>query len=237
MPPTAILIAAGAQKFFVEERRTKAFNLTLLIFPCLFPVVLLVVLINMAIGRPEPFFCREDWPQVLLLAVVMLMTSAGFYLAWKAVDRYAKLFLLQISMFPVLIGSNFMITAMFREWKAPILFFESVYPDIPKENTIIVTNRRPFQDVCWAFKSDNVYMTNSKNEIEYGLSYPDAKHRFLQNFDTMELLFWKQKQKKGFMVLVTPLNDFDLYSKLLPKPIWVKKSHPGLVDGYVVALY
>ena len=237
MPPAAILIAAGAQKFFVEERRTRAFNLTLLIFTCLFPAAILLILINIAVGRPEPFFCREDWPQVVLLAGVMLMAAAGFYLAWKAVDRYAKLFLLQISMFPLLIGSNFIVPAMFREWKSPTLFFESVYPDIPKENTIIVINRRPFQDACWAFKSDNVYMTNSRNEIEYGLSYPDAKHRFLSDFDAVEPVFWKQKKNKGFMLLVTPLKDFAFYEKVLPKPVWVKKSHPGLIDGYIVALY
>lgn len=237
LPPTVILIAAGARKFFVEERRTKAFNLTLLIFPCLFPVAILLILINMAVGRPEPFFCREDWPQVVLLAVTMLMAAAGFYLAWKAVDRYAKLFLLQISMFPLLIGSNFICPAMFREWKSPILFFESVYPDIPKENTIIVTHRRPFQDVCWAFKSDNVYMTNSRNEIQYGLGYPEAKHRFLPDFDSLEPVFWKQKKNNGFMVLVTPMKDFPFYEKVLPKPIWIRKSHPGLIDGYIVALY
>jgi len=237
MPPTAILIAAGARKFFVEERRTKAFNLTLLVFTGLFPVAILLVLINMATARPEPFFCREDWPQVVLLAGIMLMATAGFYLAWKAVDRYAKLFMLQISMFPLLIGSNFIVPAMFREWKSPILFLESVYPDIPKENTIIVTNRRPFQDVCWAFKTTDLYMVNGKNEIEYGLSYPEAKHRFLPDIDALEALCWQQKKKKGFIVLVTPLENYKFFEKYLPKPVWVKKSHPGLIDGYIVALY
>jgi len=167
----------------------------------------------------------------------MLMAAAGFYLAWKAVDRYAKLFLLQISMFPLLIGSNFIDPAMFREWKSPILFLESVYPDIPKENTIIVTNRRPFQDVCWAFKSTDVYLVNGKNEIEYGLRYPEAKHRFLPDIDALEALCWQQKKKKGFLVLVTPLENYNYFEKYLPKPVWVKKSHPGLVDGYIVALY
>ena len=237
MPPAAILIAAGAQKFFIEERRSKAFNLTLLVFTIAFPVAILLVLANIASAWPEPFFCLADWPQVVLLAVIAAMTITGFYLAWKAVDRYIKLFLFQFSMFPLLIGANFIFPAMFREWKAPILFLESVYPDIPKENTIIVTNRRPFQDVCWAFKNTQVRMFASKNEIEYGLDYPEEKHRYIPDIDALTALCWSQKKLKGHLVLVTPLEYFPFFEKYLPKPVWVKKSHPGLIDGYIVALY
>ena len=237
LPPTAILIAVGAQKFFVEERRSLAFHLTLLVFTIAFPVAILLVLANMASAWPEPFFCREDWPQIVLIAVVALMTVIGFYLAWKAVDRYIKLFLLQVSMFPVLIGANFIFPAMFREWKAPILFLESVYPDIPKNNTVIVTNRRPFQDVCWAFKTNKMRMYAGRDEIEYGLSYPEEKYRFIPNFDALESLYWNLKKKKWNLVLVTPLEDYPFFEKRLPKPVWMKKSHPGLIDGYIVALY
>ena len=237
MPPAAILIAAGAQKFFVEERRSKAFHLTLLIFTVALPVAIVVILANVVSAWPEPFFCWEDWPQIVLLALVSGMTITGFYLAWKAVDRYAKLFLLQISMFPVLIGANFFFPAMFKEWKAPILFLESVYPDIPKENTVIVTNRRPFQDVCWAFKTTDMRMFRGRNEIEYGLSYPEAKKQFIPDYDALEAVYWDQKKRKGHLVLVTPLEEYPYFEKRLPKPVWVKKSHPGLIDGYIVALY
>ncbi len=237
LPPAAILIAAGAQKFFVEERRSLAFHLSLLIFTIAFPVTILLVLANMVSAWPEPFFCLEDWPQIVLLAAVSLMTIIGFYLAWKAVDRYIKLFLLQVSMFPVLIGANFIFPAMFREWKAPILFLESVYPDIPKTNRVIVTNRRPFQDVCWAFKANDMRMYAGRNEIEYGLSYPEEKYRFIPNFDALESLYWNLKKKNWNLVLVTPLEDYPFFEKRLPKPVWVKKSHPGLTDGYIVALF
>jgi len=237
MPPAAILIAAGAQKFFVEERRSKAFHLTLLVFSIAFPIAILAVLANMASGWPEPFFCREDWPQVVLLASVAAMTITGFYLAWKAVDRYAKLFLLLISMFPVLIGANFIFPAMFKEWKAPISFLETVRPELPGGDLVIVTNRRPFQDVCWAFRTNKMRMYGSKNEIEYGLSYPEATQQYIPDFDALEAVYWKQKSQKGHLVLVTPLEDFPYFEKRLPKPVWVKKSHPGLIDGYIVALY
>ena len=237
LPPCAILIATGVQKFFVEECRSKAFHLTLLIFSIALPVAILLIVFNMLTGIPEPFFRPEDWPQLLLLVIVAAMCITGFYLTWKAVNRYAKLFLLQASLFPVLIGANFVFPAMIREWKAPILFLESVAPDIPRENTIIVVNRRPFQDVCWAFKATEVRMLGGKNEIEYGLSYPEAQKLFIPDFDALEIVFWTQKHKKGNLVLVTPLEQFSSFELLLPKPIWVKKSQPGLIDGYVVALY
>ena len=237
LPPAAILITAGAVKFFVEERRDRAFHLTLLVLTIAFPVAFLLIFANLLTGKPEQFFRIEDWPQLVLLAVVAAMTITGFYLAWKAVDRYAKLFLLQISMFPILIGSNFIFPAMFREWKAPILFLESVYPDIPRENTVIVTNRRPFQDVCWAFKTTRMRMYEGRNEIEYGLSYPEAKEQYIPDFDTLEKVYWDQKKRKGHLVLVTPLEDFKFFQDRLPKPVWVRKSWPALPDGYIVALY
>lgn len=237
IPPTAILITAGAQKFFVQERRDRAFNLSLLITSIALPLAIVLVLVNMAISKPEPYFCPEDWPQVLLLTIVSAMTITGFYLAWKAVNRQAKLFLLQVSIFPVLIGSNFICPAMPREWKAPILFLESIYPHIPKENTVIVTNRRPFQDVCWAFKTTEMRMFSGRNEIGYGLSYPEAKYKFIPDFDALEALYWSQKANKGHLVLVTPLKNLKYFQDRLPKPVWVKISHPGLEDGYAVMLF
>ena len=238
MPPAAILIAMGLRQFFVEERRTKAFHLTLLVFSAAMPLAFIASIANILTKFPEVFFMKEDWRQLVLLAAAMLMTLVGFYLAWKAVDRYAKLFLLQIALFPLLTASNFIFPAAMKEWKAPSEFLAEVYrhPDLPKENVIFVNNRRSFQDVCLMFRTTQVRMLGKRNEIEYGLSYPEEKHRFLPNYDALEALYWDQKKKKGHLVIVTQdsfLNDF---KRLLPEPVRIWRTHPGL-DGYAVLLY
>ena len=86
------------------------------------------------------------------------------------------------------------------------------------------------------FRTTQVRMLGKRNEIEYGLSYPEEKHRFLPNYDALEALYWDQKKKKGHLVIVTQdsfLNDF---KRLLPEPVRIWRTHPGL-DGYAVLLY
>ena len=236
MPPAAILIAMGLQQFFVEERRTKAFHLTLLVLSAALPLAFIGLIVNLLTGFPEVFFMKEDWGQLVLLVAAMLMTLVGFYLAWKAVDRYAKLFLLQIALFPLLTASNFIFPAAMKEWKAPSEFLAEVYPALPKENVIFVNNRRIFQDVCLMFRTTQVRMLEKRNEIEYGLSYPEEKHRFLPNFDALEALYWDQKKKKGHLVVITPDSALGAFKKVLPEPVKIWRTHPGL-DGYAVLLY
>lgn len=237
LPPAAILVAAGLEKFFVEERRDKAFHLTLLILAPLPPLVLLLAAINMLTGFPVAFFMMEDAPQLLLLAIGSAMCLAGLFLSWKKTDRYAKLFLLLIALTPLLIASNFMFPARMKEWQAPSLFLEKVAKQIPRENTVIVVRREPFQAVCLAFRSTDVRMFEKKDEIEYGLSYPEERHRFVKHFPALRKLCEEQKANNGHVVVITPLEKLHYFEESMPEPedSWI--SHPGTKNGFAVLLY
>ena len=236
MPPMAILIAAGLQEFFVEERRTKAFNWTLVCLVIALGLAALGSVGNLLTGIPEVFFMKEDWRQMVLLGVALVMCLIGFYLTWKAADRYGKLFLLLASLFPALIVSNFIFPVAMREWKAPSEFLAEVYPDLPKENVIYINHRRIFQDVCLVFRTTKVRMLMGRNEIAYGLSYPEEKDRFIPDFAALQALYADQKKKNGHLVIITPEHTVKYFDEMLPKPVWIRKTHPGL-DGYAVILY
>ena len=237
LPPAAVLIAAGAEKFFVEERRDKAFHLTLLILAVLLPISLLLVTINMLTGFPDILFMKEDWPQILLIAAVSGMSMAGLFLSWKAADRYAKLFLFQIALLPPLFASNFVFPIRMKEWQAPNLFLAEVARELPMENTILVTHRRPFQDVCWAFRTTDVWMFIKQNEISYGLSYPEEQHRFLPDFPALQELCRQQKEKNGHVAVITPISRLSTIEESMPEPERIWKSSPGMKTGYAVLLY
>ena len=237
LPPAAILIAAGVEKFFVEERRDKAFHLTLLILAALLPLTLVLLTINMLTGFPDILFMKEDWLQLLLLALGAVICLTGLFLSWKAADRYAKLFLFQIALFPLLIASNFVFPLRMKEWQTPNLFLAEVAKELPMENTILVTYRRPFQDVCWAFRTTEVRMFLKHNEISYGLSYPEEKHRFIPDFPALQELCREQAAKNGHVAVITQLSKLDVFEGSMPRPERIWKSYPGLKTGYAVLLY
>ena len=241
LPLAAILIAVGLEKFFVEERRDKAFHLTLLILAVLLPITLLLVTINMLTGFPDILFMKEDMPQLLLLAVTSVLCLTGLFLAWKAADRYAKLFLFQIALLPALIASNFVFPVRMKEWQAPNLFLSEVASviaeELPEKDIILVTYRRPFQDVCWAFRNTDVRMFIKQNEISYGMSYPEENYRFIPDFPALQELCREQKMKDGYVAVVTPLSRLDEFERTMPRPAHVWKSDPGRKTGYAVLLY
>lgn len=237
LPPAAILIAAGLEKFFVEERRDKAFHLTLLVLAVLLPLTLLLVTINLLTGFPDVLFMKEDGAQVLLIALASAMSLAGLFLSWKAADRYAKLYLLLIALLPPLVVSNFVFPVRMKEWQAPNLFLAEVAKELPGENTILVTYRRPFQDVCWAFRNTDVRMLVKQNEISYGISYPEENYRFIPDFPALQELCREQKAKNGHVAVITPLSRMDSFEETMPRPERIWKSYPGLKTGYAVLLY
>ena len=236
MPPMAILIAAGLQQAFVEERRDKAFKWTLRILAAVLVLAVLGSVANLLTGRPEVFFMKEDWRQMVLLGAGIVMSFIGLWLAGKAADRCGKLFLLIVSLFPLLIVTNFICPAAMREWKTPSEFLAEVRPHLPKKNVIYINHKRIFQDVCLVFRTTEVKMLMSRNEIAYGLSYPEEKDRYIPDFDALEALYWEQKKKKGHLVVVTPTETLKYFRKVLPEPVWIRKTQPDL-DGYAVILY
>ena len=237
LPPAAILIAVGAKTFFVEERRGRAFHVTLLILAAVPPIVLLGLAVNMLTDFPAVFFVKEDWRQLLLLAAASAMCLTGLFLAWKAADRYAKLYLLQIALLPLLIASNFVFPSTMKEWLAPNLFLAEVAGELPRENTIIVNHRRPFQDVCWAFRTTEVRMFMGQNEISYGISYPGEEYRFIPDFPALRKLCRQQKENAGHVAVIAPLSTLHYFEETLPTPERVWISRPGRKNGYAVLLY
>ena len=235
--PFAILTAGGLQKTFIEEKREFLFRLTIRIFWVLLFLTVTAVLVNLLTGFPQILFMKhEAWKAgLIVLAAGLWATGMRFSLLVK--EPHLKLLIFMASLFPIVIGANIVFPDVVAERKAPVAFLESLRPLIPAENCIIVTNRRPFQDVCWVFKTRDMRMYGSPGEIEYGLSYPEAKHRYLESFDDLEALIWDQRKKKGSVILVSRTDDFLDIVKKLPAPVWTRTTSPGAEEGFTVAQF
>jgi 4-amino-4-deoxy-L-arabinose transferase len=60
-------------------------------------------------------------------------------------------------------------------------------------DTVLVSDASLFGTVAWAFKRDDIYVV-SPGEIEYGLSYPESQHRWLDSTRLRELIADSQGQ-------------------------------------------
>jgi 4-amino-4-deoxy-L-arabinose transferase len=115
--------------------------------------------------------------------------------------------------------------------QSPLGFFET-NKSLVDDNTILVASPPPIGAVCWFFKRHDVYMLMGGGELDYGLSYPDSKHRLL-NFNQFSEIVKKNHGVKR-IVLVIDENRFLDWKKQLPVPLLVKTTGR---DGYTIACF
>lgn len=82
-------------------------------------------------------------------------------------------------------------------------------------NTAIVANTKTLQALCYVYKRDDVYLFLDKGEIAYGLSYPEAQHRYLETSDLNSMLDQRGAQR---VVLALKSSPGDSFRDALPAP-------------------
>ena len=98
-------------------------------------------------------------------------------------------------------------------------------------DTIVVANTKTMHAVCYVYKRNDVYLFNDKGEVAYGLSYPEAKDRYLEGPALNSLIEHRGSQR--LVMVVRSLPD-DAFRKVSPTPdyqrqwmnIWVAVYEP-----------
>jgi len=75
--------------------------------------------------------------------------------------------------------------------------------------TVLVADASLFGTTAWALKRDDIYLV-SPGEIEYGLSYPEAKHRWLEGRMLEELVARNRGQRDVLVICdVATVREID----------------------------
>ncbi|WP_462380042.1 phospholipid carrier-dependent glycosyltransferase [Pseudomonas sp. Marseille-QA0892] len=102
--------------------------------------------------------------------------------------------------------------------KQPDRFIQQIAPDIPADAVLIADNPARMSALNWYLKRDDVYMTGSRGEVSYGLSYPDARHRYIDN-EALGSFIAEQRTHHPVVMLVSSLpdmgSDFPAYDRLV----------------------
>lgn len=119
-----------------------------------------------------------------------------------------------------MISLPFIVPNQIKEKKAPGKFLLQ-YCDRVKQGTVVVSDEL-VPAACWFYHRNNIYVLENAGEIQYGLTYAEAKHRLLK-IDQLKTLISKS-QGKGKIILITKTDHYLRYRQYLPKPVFEESN-------------
>jgi len=213
-PPLIILITVGLMNYLARGKQT-GFTIVALSLAALMGIASALLLLIQMTSLPgfKIYGVTETWKWILG-GGVLLAGSLLLVLASKAADSRRKIILYCAAPIIAMLNSHFIIPDQVKTEKAPGAFLLYHSPRVTPD-TILVSDKRLVNAVCWFYQRDDVFLVN-KGELEYGLGYNDSKHRQL-DLDRFGTLFNKDFNEKNVVFIITR-NLYTKYKYLFPKP-------------------
>ena len=99
--------------------------------------------------------------------------------------------------------------------KQPQEFIESVRPQLEQSHYVLTNNVGVGAGLAWMLKRSDITLYGNKGEVNYGLSYPDAQHRYIEGGDFAGWL--AEHRREGTVSLIILLSrQSDLSDSGLP---------------------
>lgn len=161
----------------------------------------------------EPVLRPQDWPRIGLAALIMaawivcgrlsMRRKAGFWLLAAACP--VLMFMLQKIIIPEDLVSS----------KQPQRFVHAHLAELENSRFIMANTASLAPGVAWETGRSDIFLTDSPGELEYGVSYPDSRDRFVEEEDINAWV--AQKRKEGGVALVMRLErKIKLLNELTP---------------------
>ncbi len=210
-PPLAGLTAIGLSRYFTAGRR-RTFDFGVLFNTLMLVVVLAVLLITQGFDVGFRLYGEGEGGAVALLGGALVLALAaslfGFFDWWPP----RKCAGVMLSLAPLLLVSHLVLPQRVAATKAPGPLLERHAGRVALD-TLLVSDGSRVRAMAWYFKRDDIYMLN-RRELAYGLSYPDAAGRLLDQADFSELL--RRNAGRRPIILVCKLPCFPELEAQLP---------------------
>lgn len=212
LAPLAILCAHGLMKYLCKPSG-KLFQIGALICSLVFFSLIFILLIDQAFNlgiSPYETIERNRWYGLLF---ALGIASSLSILAFINHSKSSKLFIFATIVTPVFLAWNFVIPELTLGKKTPGTFLLSQKNNIDKD-AILVTDDTSAHAVAWYYQRDDLYLIG-KGELEYGLSYPDAKHRYI---DSGKLSGWiLEMARERPVVIIYNRKQRTRFDKAIPE--------------------
>lgn len=199
-PPLALLLAWGLSGYF-KNASDKLFNITCVILSR----AMLVGAIGFAAYQllanygffAELYSSKETYKW--LIAVFTILIWSGFlFLASKKGTGVKKILLFTLAPLTVFYVSNYIAPDRVLSNKAQGLYF-SKWKEFISSETVIVAHPNVMHAAAWEFRRTNLLFSEHGGELEYGLKYPENKHRIIPKNEFESMV---KKSKPGSLVHV-----------------------------------
>jgi 4-amino-4-deoxy-L-arabinose transferase len=162
--------------------------------------------------------CNDKWPYCndskwLYVVIFTSVSAMLFFLSGAVRDPNRKILLFIIAPVAIMFGAHFALPDSAIPSRAPGAFLLSHQADLTPE-TLIVSDQKPFQAVCWFFKRSDLFFLESCGELKYGIKYEDSKHRMLDLKGLLKLI----RTRSGKVLLIISAERYEKIEERIPVP-------------------
>jgi len=175
-PPFAVLAAIGLDAYLARGRY-KLFNFCLLSNSLILLLLFAGLLILQTRDGGYRVFGETEHLKFIASGLSLLVGASAGLIAIVAKRSDVKLVASLVMIVPVLFAVPFVVPDQVLERKSPGQELMQ-YRDQLTEDTVLISDGAMMHAVAWYLQRDDIYLI-STGEVEYGLEYPDARHRFL----------------------------------------------------------
>jgi 4-amino-4-deoxy-L-arabinose transferase len=218
-PPLAVLLGVGLERYLAAGGR-RAFRAAAAAVGLAFlaGVALLLAAQAGALGAPPyaPAASAKAAGALCLLAIGLVGGAIAFFNS-RPIARFLGIGAAGAS---VALMLQLVLPQSVNDSIAPITVMEGL---VVAPDTIVVADASLFGAAAWALKRDDIYVTN-EGEIEYGLDYPESRHRWLHGAMLRELV-GQNSGRHEVLVICRCDDECEIASQLPPNTRRTKRGN------------
>ena len=174
--PTAVFIATGVIAYF-QSHKTRLFTLGALLNTVLSLLVLIVVIYMQFFAKDHALFSNGESQKMVILVLCLALTAALCLSPIFLQSIYKRVAVVSFTILPIFVFMNMVVPNSTLAGRSPIALIEEVKPMITPE-TLLVTDTNVVRAVAWTLKRTDMLLLQH-GELTYGLTYPEAKDRYI----------------------------------------------------------
>ena len=223
--PLALLMAHYAHSMTPQVIKAMKANAWInMFFGGVAAVALAVVLAPWGLAHRPPFGVTEHYKLML-----GMLAFGGWTLFGALSQKNWQLAAFCPLVLALVIG--FAIPDRIRDSKQPQNFVAAVSGQLADSRYILANDPSIASAVAWEMKRADILFYERKGEVEYGLSYPDAAHRYVSADAFPDWLAQHRKQGKVSLTMLMSSTGTNPDARL-PKPDFVYRQGRLLYYGY-----